>query len=331
MYLRDIGVGLPDRTVSSGEVAAWTGADPSFLTEKIGISERRFLNKDESTLDLAYRAVVDLLDRNRGSLDVGDIDVIVVVTQNPDFQLPHTSAILQDRIGAGDHVAAFDISLGCSGWVYGLAIVQSLLAQQSFKNGIVVTADPYSRSMRKSDKNTITLFGDGAAATWLCADQGAKLGEFVFGTDGSKFDSLIIRRGGAKHPLCSIDSESEVESKPTEGLNIHMEGRDILQFMLERVPGTVEKCLQKNNLTHDDIDFFLFHQASKYMISTLARRMKLDPERVPINIDKIGNTVSSTIPILTRELMDTKRLDGKKALACGFGVGLSWASTVVSF
>lgn len=333
MYIRDIAYSLPDRTVDAKTIADWTEGDEKFVAEKIGISERRFLSEEESTSDLAKKAAEALFDKAGDTLKRDDIDFLVVVTQNPDFQLPHTSAVLQGQLEL-PNVAAFDISLGCSGWVYALAVCKGMMSSLGYKNGLLVTCDPYSKSMSRDDKSTVSVFGDAAAATWLSAEKGfAEVGDFVLGTDGSKYENLIIQNGGAKHPICSIDTENleQATSGFSESKGLHMSGRDILQFMLEKVPGLVSNCLDRHGLKDEDVDYYLFHQASRYMLVTLARKLSIDIERVPMNMDKIGNTVSSTIPILIADLKQQGRLEERTALASGFGVGLSWGATVLKF
>lgn len=330
MYIGDIAYSLPKLTIDAKKIAEWTGGDEKFVADKIGIKERRFLSGEESTLDIAKQAVNNLFDQNQKVLKKEEIDFLIVVTQNPDYQLPHTSAILQGELGLRTDVAAFDLSLGCSGWIYALAVAKGLMQSLQYSKGLVVTADPYSKSMDKSDKSTVSVFGDAAAATLLSGESGiAEVLDFSLGTDGTKYENLIVRNGGAKSPITSLFQDNKLNFNNDQGL--YMGGREILQFMLENVPGVVEDNLKKNHLKQDDIDYYLFHQASKYMLVTLARKMGIDIERVPINIEKIGNTVSSTIPILIKDLMDQKKLAGKTTLASGFGVGLSWGATVLKF
>ena len=329
MRLRDIAFAVPETRIGSDEVARWTGLDPRFIAEKIGVESRAFLRAEEAPVSLAKQACSSLFERSR-QLDPRQIKLLVVVTQNPDFKLPHDSALLQDALGLSTDVACFDVNLGCSGYVYALSIARALMAAEEISDALVVTCDAYSRIMDPSDRDTIPLFGDAASATWLSAEAGGRIGRPDFGTDGSGAEHLIVPAGGAARPLSSVHGERASEVSPDD-LRLHMNGRAIFNFMMERVPASLQRCLQRNGLTQDQVDFFVFHQASRFLLDTLARRLRLPADRVPINIARLGNTVSSTIPIVLSELLAEGRLAGKRVLVSGFGVGLSWATNIIEF
>ena len=240
--------------------------------------------------------------------------MLIVCTQNPDYGLPHTSALVQDRLGLPKETACFDVGLGCSGFVYGLAVVRGMLETLGLDNALLVTSDPYSKVIDPADRGTSPLFGDGAAATWLTREgPGGQIGEFTFGTDGSGARNLIV----------------EPDAEGTRCLS--MAGRSIFEFMLGTVPADVDRVTAANGIAPDDVDLFLLHQASNHMLSYLVKRMKLDPARVPIRMRDTGNLVSSSIPFLIASLARDGELAGKTTLLSGFGVGLSWASTIVRF
>lgn len=243
-----------------------------------------------------------------------DVQLLIVCTQNPDYGLPHTSALVQDRLGLPTTTACFDVGLGCSGFVYGLSIVHSMLETLNLTNALIVTSDPYSKVIDPADRGTSPLFGDGAAATWISrTGAGGQIGLFTFGTDGAGARNLIVE-------------------PDADGVRcLSMNGRAIFEFMLERIPGDLARCAESNGLTTDEIDLFLLHQASAHMLGYVTKRMKLDPARVPIRMQDTGNLVSSSIPFLIARLAGQGDLAGKTTLLSGFGVGLSWASTVVRF
>jgi 3-oxoacyl-[acyl-carrier-protein] synthase-3 len=221
---------------------------------------------------------------------------------------------VQDRLGLSQHTACFDIGLGCSGFVYGLAVVRGMLETLGLDHALLVTSDPYSKVIDPADRGTSPLFGDGAAATWISREgTGGQLAEFTFGTDGSGARNLIV----------------EPDAEGTRCLS--MAGRAIFEFMLGTVPADVDRVTAANGIVPDDVDLFLLHQASNHMLSYLVRRMKLDPARVPIRMRDTGNLVSSSIPFLIASLARDGELAGKTTLLSGFGVGLSWASTIVRF
>lgn len=317
---------VPDWRVDANEIAEWTGADPGFITDKIGIESRRFLRQDEAPSTLAAKAVDAL--RQKRNIEADPIEFLIAVTQTPDYRIPHMSAQLQKICGLPENLMAFDLSLGCSGYVYALAVAKGLL-NDGMKHGLIVTCDPYSKVMNRSDKATVTVFGDGASCTHVSSTKTGSIGVFDFGTDGGGGCELIVKDGGGAKPLGGVCDKPATE--PPGDPTLYMNGRSILNFMLERVPGSVEACLSKNGLTRDDVDLFVFHQASAYLLRLLANRMDLDLAKVPIRIRDTGNTVSSTIPAVLSELLDSGALNGKKVLVSGFGVGLSWGTTVVDF
>jgi 3-oxoacyl-[acyl-carrier-protein] synthase-3 len=310
--IRAIGTYLPERTVGNDELIERFGWDREFLEVKLGIHQRHIAAEGEGSAAMGVAAAENLFANS--DLQREDVDLLIVCTQNPDYGLPHTSALVQDQLGLPVTVAAFDIGLGCSGFVYGLSIVRGMLETLGLRNALLITSDPYSKVIDPSDRGTSPLFGDGAAATWVAADgSGGEIGHFTFGTDGAGARNLIV----------------EPDESGTRCLS--MQGRAIFEFMLERIPGDLERCATENDLTTDDVDLFLLHQASAYMLGYVTKRMKLDPSRVPIHMQDTGNLVSSSIPFLIARLAERGELAGKTTLLSGFGVGLSWASTVVRF
>ena len=329
MRLRDTTYALPNWRVATDEVAAWTQSKPGFIADKIGIKERRYLGPGQTVSDLCAQATDSLFARNP-QLRKEDVDLLVLVTQNPDHRLPHTSALLQGRLELPNRCACFDLSLGCSGWVYALTVLKGLMSLEGFKQALLLTCDPYSRIMARGDRSTVSVFGDAATASWFSADQGARIGRADYGTDGARGESLIVKAGGSAAPAWSLLNAERVDY-PDEDLRLFMDGRAIVEFMLTRVPGSVENCLKKNELDSDRIDFFVFHQASGYMVKQLIRAMKLPPEKVPIRVEQVGNTVSSSIPLALADMADGGLITGKTLLVCGFGVGLSWATNVLFY
>lgn len=322
-FLRVIGVAQPSRWVDAKTVEDWVQCKPNFISGKIGNDKRAFLSDNESSLDLAEKAYQDLISK----LDkVPDWDLIIFVTQNPDYKLPHMSAMFQDRCNISQNAACFDMGLGCSGFVYAVKTAQGFLETTGGSNALIVTCDPYSRVMAPSDKSTVTVFGDAAAATWISTNPGG--GEILsgqFGTDGSGAKHLIVEE-------LPKDEKTEISISGTDLTSrLYMNGRAILEFMMTKVPSVVDDCLKKNNLSRKDVDHFVFHQASSYMLKQLVRHMKLESDRVPIELDTYANTVSSTIPIVLAKLGEMGQTPSKKVLICGFGVGLSWGALILEY
>ncbi len=329
MRLRDIAVALPSRRIDSTLIATWTGVDAEFITEKIGVKSRAFLGEDETPVSLAKQACDNLFSRN-SPLARDNVQLLIVVTQNPDFKLPHSSALLQSALGLDVSTASFDINLGCSGYVYALTVAKAFMAAEEIGDGLVVTCDPYSRIMGKSDRDTVTVFGDAATATWLSSEAGGEIGRLDFGTDGGRARHLMVKAGGSSYPVKGIWEQEPTMCRP-EDFRLRMSGQGIFNFAMERVPRSVLRCVEKNKLSVSEIDYFVFHQGSKFLLENLRKRLNLDPEKVPLNLEDVGNTVSSSIPLLLSQMKDKGVLDGKRILISGFGVGLSWASSIIDF
>lgn len=302
--INNIGCHIASERISNIEKAEKHGVTHDFIMEKIGIASVARKKASEKASNLCSLAYADLLARvNESTLD--DIEFLCVCTQNGDYQLPQTSAILQSKLEISKRCAAFDISLGCSGYVYSLHIAKSFMESCGHKKGLLFTSDPYSEIIDPNDKNTDLLFGDGATATMLTDNAVFDLGNGVFETDGKMFEHLIKR----------------------DNKKLVMNGRGIFNFAMIHVPNIVSKCLKANALRKEEIDLFLLHQASKYIIDNLCRRMKLEPEKTPFVIKDYGNTISSSIPMVLRNyLEDTTK---QNILICGFGVGLSIASSIL--
>ena len=311
--IRGIGTYLPEKTVGNDELIERFDWDREFLEVKLGIHQRHIAAEGEGASDMGVAAAEDLFAKCP-DLRREDVQLLIVCTQNPDYGLPHTSALVQDRLGLPTTTACFDVGLGCSGFVYGLSIAHSMLETLNLTNALIVTSDPYSKVIDPADRGTSPLFGDGAAATWISrTGAGGQIGLFTFGTDGAGARNLIVE-------------------PDADGVRcLSMNGRAIFEFMLERIPSDLERCAESNGLTTDEIDLFLLHQASAHMLGYVTKRMKLDPARVPIRMQDTGNLVSSSIPFLIARLAGQGDLAGKTTLLSGFGVGLSWASTVVRF
>ncbi|HVS08750.1 MAG TPA: ketoacyl-ACP synthase III [Planctomycetota bacterium] len=308
---------VPARAVENAELAQRFGFERAFLEEKIGIERRYVCAPDEAVSDLAVAAAERLLERERVAR--GEIGLLIVCTQNPDYRLPATANLVQHRLGLATTTAAFDIGQGCSGYVYGLSIAGSLMQANGIRSALLVTSEAYSKVQDPADRDTAPLFGDGAAATWLRLGAPARIGRFAFGSDGSGAEELIVRAGGSRHPALACSGAGA----------LRMNGRAIFNFMMREVPKSVERCLELNRLTRDEIDLFVFHQASRYMVEALRGALRLDPERVPVTLADGGNTVSSTIPMAIETLGGIPALAGRRLCLCGFGVGLSWASTIL--
>lgn len=308
---------LPGAAIGNARLVQDHGFDESFLSGKVGIVGRHWAAPEEAASDMAVKAAEKLFVQT--STNRALIDLVVLCTQNPDYKLPTTANIVQHRLGLPTGIAAFDINQGCSGYVYALGIAKAMMELHGMANALVITSEAYSKVMNPGDRDTAPLFGDGATATLLRRNGALKLGAFTFGSDGSGQDDLIVRAGGSRNPGTACTGPDA----------LYMNGRSIYNFAIRRVPLDVAACLAKNELAAEDIDLYLFHQANKFMLEALVKTMRLPLDKVPIRMAETANTVSNTIPLLIESLGGVEALRGKTALTCGFGVGLSWASTIL--
>jgi len=297
--IEEIGSYIPETRISNYARKDQFAIDDHFIEQKIGVKSVSRRGPGEETSDLCLRAYADL--EARSGLRREEVEALVVVTQNPDYAIPHTSALVHGRLGLPEACACFDISLGCSGFVYGLASLTAFMAASGLQKGVLITADPYSKVVNPNDKSTALLFGDAAGATLISTAPRFVPGKFTFGTLGSEFDKLIARNG-----------------------ELFMNGRAVFNFAAKTIPPDIEKMAAKNEITVSDIDRFLFHQGSKIIVETIARKLDVPLSKVPYAICDFGNSCASTIPLLLQtELFDPKV---KIIAISGFGVGLSWAS-----
>lgn len=324
---------LPEKIVSTADLSAQF---PEWPVEKIdsktGIHERHMAGPDECSSDLAVAAGRKLFDS--GACRPEDIDFVLLCTQSPDYFLPTTACLVQDRLGIPTHAGAFDFNLGCSGYIYGLGIAEALIASGQASRVLLLTAETYTKFLHPRDKSVRTIFGDAAAATLLTAvdTESPSISPFVYGTDGSGADNLIVRTGGARKRRSaetSVERQDESGNVRTED-NLFMDGAEIFNFTLVQVPKAINAVIAKAALNPDQIDLFVFHQANRYMLEHLRKRMKIPAERFVVNMAHCGNTVSSTIPIaLNMAEAEGQLKPGMTVLLAGFGVGYSWGATLV--
>ena len=330
MGIRSIACAVPGTVHTAADISAMTGADEAFVSDKVGVRRRHVLGADETGVGLSVEACENLFKRHPDLRAA--IDLVVCVTQTPDRRIPHNSAGIAAGLGLPHRVAAFDISLGCSGYVYGLDVVQGFLKAAGMRHGLLVTCDPYSRIIAAEDRDTNCVFGDAATVTWISADdEGSITLATDFGTDGGGGDAIEVPVGGAAAPLVSILGLEQGRADTRDELRLHMRGRAVFNFVMTTIPDSIAACLAKAGLGLDEIDFAALHQGSLYMLDALARRAGIPPGKVLKNIEAYGNTVSSTIPMLLADLESDDRLVGSTVLMSGFGVGLSWGTKIVRF
>ena len=297
------------------------------ISSKTGINSRHISSGNEFSSDMAIKAAEKLFAEH--NIDRSTIDYLLFCTQSPDYFLPTTACIIQDKLGLNTSIGALDFNLGCSGFVYGLSLAKGLIAGEMAKNVLLITAETYSKFIHPKDKSNKTIFGDAAAATLISAEKGfCTLGNFVFGTDGKGAENLIVKQGGMRFPVSSENEDIVDEfGNVRNDKNLYMNGAEIFNFTGEFVPKLTEAILEKSNLRKENIDLFIFHQANKYMLNHLRKKIKIPEEKFFIAMEDCGNTVSSTIPIALYEAQKQGRIiESKNLILAGFGVGYSWAA-----
>ena len=333
--IRAIEYYLPSQTLTTSDLAS---EFPEWSVEKIdrktGISVRHIVAPDECASDLAFAAARQLF--ASGAVRPSDIDCLLLCTQSPDYFLPATACLLQDRLGLPTSCFAIDFNQGCSGFVYGLGIAKGLIESGQVRRVLLITAESYSKHIHPRDKSVRTIFGDAAAATLI---EGANapngksfIGPFVWGTDGSGAKNLIVPSGGMRSPRSSetaVETEDQSGNRRTQD-NLFMDGPEIFSFTLREVPKAFHQLLSQAALTPEQIDLFVFHQANRYMLDSLRMALNIPEDRFHVSMKNCGNTVSSTIPIaLKHASAEGKLKSGNLVMLIGFGVGYSWGAALV--
>ena len=310
---------LPDRVETNEDLRReHPGWDVSLIQEKTGIERRHIAAPGETAGDLAVKACERLFDTG---VDPSSIDFLLLCTQTPDYPLPTTACLVQDRLGLPTRCGALDFNLGCSGYVYGLAVADGLIRSGAAGNVLLVTSETYSKYIDADDRSLRTIFGDAAAATLIAASPRQTLRRFQFGSDGSGGDMLIVGDGGSRPAADAIPPRHRQRWKS----RLYMDGPSLINFTVEAVPRLVDEILAADGSCRQHVGQFLMHQATFKMLDQLRQRMGVDPGRLPIDLSDVGNTVSCTLPILIDRLRRRGELHDGLRMLIGFGVGLSWA------
>jgi 3-oxoacyl-[acyl-carrier-protein] synthase-3 len=332
-YIKAISYYLPETKLSnqliSKQFSEWS---MDKIGAKTGISERHISAPNEFSSDMAVTVAEQLFAEH--GIDRNTIDFILLCTQSPDYFLPTTACVLQDRLKIPTSAGALDFNLGCSGFVYGLGLAKGLISGGMAKNILLITSETYSKFIHPKDKSNLTIFGDASAACLVSADTGfCTMDSFVFGTDGAGAENLIVKQGGLRFPV-QQNSEDIIDEygNVKNDRNLYMNGSEIFNFTIESVPKLATQVLQKANASLDDIDLFVFHQANKYMLNHLRKKIGIPEEKFFVFMEHCGNTVSSTIPIALYEAHKAGKIKPcAKVMLAGFGVGYSWAGCILEY
>lgn len=320
----------PKNTESNYNYDWLTKQEQNLLVKTTGIENRKVVNDARTTSDLCFDATEKLL--TELNWDKEEIGILIFVSQSRDYFLPATAIILQQRLGLNTSTIAFDISLGCSGYVYGLSVVSSLMKNTGSKKALLLAGDVSSFSLNKKDKSTYPLFGDAGTATALELTENVEM-HYSLNSDGSGKDAIIIPDGGLRNPL---NDESFIEKEIDKGIwrsnrNLKLEGLDVFNFSITKVHPQIQALLAEHQIDIDKIDYFVFHQANKLILETIRKKLKIAPEKVPYSLKDYGNTSSASIPLtIVTELNKEVQSNKLSMLLCGFGVGLSWGTVLLT-
>lgn len=307
------------------DIYKWGGVD-SFV-ESTGIAARRRTDDSTASSDLCAYAAEKLI--SELGWDKAEIEVLIFVSQTPDYDLPATSCLLQEKLGLQKECYTLDISLGCSGWVYALSVIASLVQNGTIQKGILLAGDTPTKLCSPEDKSVWPLFGDAGTATAIEYTPNGKGMRFTFNTDGKGAETIIVREGGYRNPFNrkSLIPTDYGEDKIRNGVQVELDGMDVFSFGITKAPKSVKQLCEHFDIDKEQVDIFTFHQANKMMNEMIRKKLKLPADKVPYCMDDFGNTSCASIPLalVTRE---RKRLEEEKLshIACGFGVGLSWGS-----
>ncbi|GAA6435134.1 ketoacyl-ACP synthase III [Bacteroides intestinalis] len=330
-YIKAISYYLPERIMTNDElISQFPEWSVEKVAAKVGVDFRHLAASNETAGDMAEKAARKLFDEYH--VNPKKIDFVMLCTQSPDYFLPSTACVLQNRLGIPKNSGAFDYNLGCSGCVYGLALAKGLILAGIARNILLLTSETYNKYLHPQDKSNRSIFGDGAAACLISFEGMAEIGDFVMGTDGNGAENLIVKTGASRYKNRTGYSDEDDEGHLRYDDYLYMNGGAIFNFTLDAVPSMLKQVLEKNAIKKEEVDYFVFHQANKFMLNTIRKVCVLPKEKYYINLSETGNTVSSTILIGLKDCLTNEIIHkDMQVMIAGFGVGLSWAGTVLKF
>ena len=330
--ITDISCYFPNKILTNNELQ---NEFPSLklpeLTRLTGVSKRHICALEETSVDMAVAAADKLF--TESSISKKDIDFIIFCSAGGDYITPASACIIHNKLNLPANCGAFDFNQGCTGYIYGLSMADSFISSGNAKNALLITSEAVTKTINKTDSSNRAIFGDAATASIITKKENSKSSsKFIFGTDGSKFDKIIIKYGGERFPLPK-NAEQDITDNfgnTKNNANFYMDGSEVFNFSVSKAPELVSQLLLEANLDYSNIDFFIFHQANRIILETIGRKLKIPKHKLIIDIETTGNTVSSTIPIaLHNAIKNDKISPGSTVLLAGFGVGFSWGGTII--
>ena len=330
-FIKAIDYYLPQRVLTNEElVKEFPEWSVEKVAEKVGVDSRHLAAPNETAGDMAEKAARRLFETYQ--IDPSSIDFLLLCTQSPDYFLPSTACLLQNRLGIPTSAGAFDYNLGCSGCIYGMAVAKGLIAAGIAKNILLLTAETYNKYLHPNDKSNRSIFGDGAAACLISTEGFAEIGEFTLGTDGSGANNLILKTGATRQKESTRKYIEDEEGHIWYDDYLYMNGGAIFNFTLDTVPVMMKDIMCKNTIAKEQINYYVFHQANKFMLNTIRKVCVLPKDKFYINLSNTGNTVSSTVLIGLKDCYVNNTIKkGDIVMISGFGVGLSWGGTILKY
>ena len=327
-YIKALTYALPKKALTNEQlVEEFPEWSVDKIANKVGIHTRYIAEESETAADLAVTAAEKLFATDT-NINKKEIDFVLFCTQSPDYFLPTSACLIQDRLGLPTTCGALDFNLGCSGYIYGLSLAKGLIIGGIAKNVLLLTGETYTKHLHPKDKGNRTIFGDAGSATLISTEGFAQIGNFSLGTDGKGAENLIVKTGAFRHKSSLNDLKFDEKANPIASDYLFMNGSEIFNFTIDVVPSLVNDTLNKNELSKEDIDGYVFHQANAFMLNFLRKKLKIEEGQFHYYMSEVGNTVSATIPIVLYEKLKENKLKGNLLLA-GFGVGYSWGGCVL--
>ena len=330
----DIGLFFPNKVYSNQDLQQdFSGLKVKELTRLTGVLSRHICESSETSVDMGVNAAKQLF--AQGKIEKQDVDYLIFCSAGGDFITPASSCIVHDKLGLKPMCGAVDINQGCTGFIHGLNLANGLIAGGGVENVLLITSEAISKTIHQQDKGNRAIFGDAAAATLICKSKGEKdFGKFIFGTDGSKYNQIIIKHGRERFPLPEMAEDDFVDGFGTirNHSKIYMNGGEVFNFSVGKAPELINTLLTNANLQKDEIDFFVFHQSNQILLETLGKKLKIPQGKIIFELETNGNTVSSSIPIALKKAEEKGIIKkGHKLLIAGFGVGFSWGGVIIEY
>ena len=335
IFIEGIAACVPNKIQKISDIEMFSEKEAQVFSKNTGIKQRYVSDGIVCASDLCFQASENIIEKLKWKKN--EIDILIFISQTPDYILPATSNLLQERLGLSKDCFCLDISLGCSGYIYGLSLVANLLQNDKFNKALLLVGDTISTYTSSQDKSVFPLFGDAGTATAIIFNNKKKSKwSFEIGTEGSGYEAIKIKDGGARNRITHKSFEYDyvnLVDKPLgkrRNIDLQLNGIDVFNFAIKTVPNTLKKLLETTEIPIENIDYLFLHQANMFMNETIRKKMKMDQNKLPNSIENFGNTNGASIPLTIVQTLKAKDIEKNiSVLMCGFGVGLSWGAVAM--